>query len=108
MCPPPVVLQHRKKQWTNNYGEIPTLINSSDGAPWDVIVPGYPKLSVKDTYRARQVNGVIFMPNGNHKLIIDIFTDLQRENISNDIITFRDLYHVNTGEYGEIFIHFNQ
>ena len=108
VCPPPVILQNRRKEWINNYGEIPTYINKSDDAPWDIIVPGYPKLEVKDTYRAKSLDGIIMMPNGNHKLIIDIFTDINRRNINSDIINYRDLYYSNTGTYGEIYLHFNR
>ena len=100
---PLVVLQSRRDKWTNNYGEIPNLINKADMAPWDIIVPGYPPLDVDKLYTATKLEGIVLMPNGNHKLIIDVDTDITREKLEQDIVSFRDLYHLNTGIYGEIF-----
>jgi hypothetical protein len=101
---PLIVLQTRRDKWTNNYGEIPNLINKADKAPWDLIVPGYPALDVNKLYRATKLEGIILLPNGNHKLIVDVDTDVTRYNdITRDIVSFRDLYHLNTDIYGEIF-----
>ena len=81
---------------TNNYGEILNTFNPADGDAWDVIVPGYPKLEVNTKIKIKKLEGIIEMPNGNHKLIIDIFTDSQRLNkkkIYDEIYTYRRLYN---------------
>lgn len=81
---------------TNNYGEILHTINPADGDPWDIIVPGYEKLEIDKEYIIKKLEGVIEMPNGNHKLIVDIFTNNIRFNnkhILNEIYTYRRLYN---------------
>ena len=81
---------------TNNYGEICDTINSADGDPWDVIIPGYQKLDINIQLKIKKLEGLIEMPNGNHKLIIDIFTEIPRlppKQIKNEIYSYRRLYN---------------
>lgn len=92
-------LEERPKKYmfgTNNYGEIINTINPADGDAWDIIVPGYEKLNINRTYKIKTFEGVIEMPNGNHKLIVDIFTNnirFNKKHIINEIYTYRRLYN---------------
>ena len=81
---------------TNNYGEILNTINPADGDAWDVIVPGYEKLEINKVFTIKKLEGVIELQNGNHKLIIDVFTDnirLHKKQIKDEIYTYRRLYN---------------
>ena len=81
---------------TNNYGEILNTLNPADGDAWDVIVPGYEKLDTNKEWKIKKLEGVINMPNGNHKLIVNIFTDnirLNKKRVMNEIYTYRRLYN---------------
>ena len=56
-----------------NYGEIPGYFNQADKDPWDVVVPGYTyKLPTGTKYKITGLRGVYMLPNGNHKLLVDI------------------------------------
>jgi inorganic pyrophosphatase len=73
--PTKLVLENRPKMFkfgVRNYGEIPGLINRADKDPWDVIVPGYPSLEIGVPYYIKKLDGVFMLPNGNHKLIVDV------------------------------------
>ena len=90
-------LEHRPKKYmfgTKNYGEIPGFINKSDGDPWDVIVPGYNTLPVNKKLKIKNVEGVIFLPNGNHKIIINVHTNEKRKckNIKKEIMNYTNNY----------------
>ena len=74
-----VVMEDRKHKFINNYGELPQYINGADGDPWDVIVPGYVTLEYGKPYRFKKLMGVYALPNGNHKLIVDVYTDHVRD-----------------------------
>lgn len=93
-----VKLENRPKKYmfgTNNYGELVGFINKSDGDRWDVIVPGYKSLSINKLYKFKNLEGVILLPNGNHKLIIDIYTIYKRNSIKKqlkEIENYRDKY----------------
>ena len=90
---------------TNNYGEILDTLNPNDGDPWDVIVPGYPSLQTDTVYHISTFEGVIIMPNGNHKLIVNIQSNFERAsfyNIRNEIYTYRRLYNKLCKKYGHI------
>lgn len=81
---------------TNNYGEIIDTINPSDGDPWDIIVPGYNSLDTDTLYTIKQLEGVIVMPNGNHKLIVNIHINSYRQSFKerkNEIFNYRRLYN---------------
>jgi len=93
---------------TNNYGEIINTINPSDGDPWDIIVPGYEKLEINKEYKIKKLEGVIEMPNGNHKLIVDIFIDnirFSKKHIINEIYTYRRLYNRICKRRGNVIIY---
>ena len=90
---------------TNNYGEILDTINPSDKDPWDVIIPGYKSFDINKTYSIKKLEGVIFMPNGNHKLVIDIFTNEQRKSYKkckDEVFTYRRLYNKICRKRGQV------
>ena len=73
--PTNLVLENRAKLFkfgARNYGDIPGLINKADKDPWDVIVPGYPHLEIGVPYTIKRLDGAFMLPNGNHKLIVDV------------------------------------
>lgn len=101
---PPVVvrLENRPKTFkfgTNNYGEIPAFINPADGDPWDVIVPGYPLLPTNTPFASKHFMGVFVLPNGNHKLIVDIQSPYQqdKEKAMKEIHRYQQRYNAFTG-----------
>ena len=104
------VLEKRPTKYmfgTNNYGEIPGTLNIADNDPWDVIVPGYPPLDTKRNYYIKHIDGVILMPNKNHKIIVDIHINLCRSNfhdIRNEVYMYRRLYNKICKKYG--YVHF--
>jgi len=70
-----LVLENRPRFYkfgVDNYGEIPGFINPADNDPWDVIVAGYPRLPVNVKFPIKKLKGVFMLPNGNHKLIVDV------------------------------------
>lgn len=92
-----VVLEKRRRKFINNYGEIPKYINRADGDPWDVIVPGYPKLTVGEPFKFKKLLGVYALPNDNHKLIVDVYTDMERITpIEKDVLKFKKMYEEHT------------
>lgn len=99
-----VVMEHRKNKFINNYGELPQFINRADGDPWDVIVPGYTTLEYGKPYRFKKLMGVYALPNGNHKLIVDVFTDHERDvsKIQRQVKKFQKRYEEHTKIKGSI------
>jgi len=94
---------------TKNYGEIPGFINPSDRDAWDIIVPGYRQLPTNVTYIFDKLIGVFMLPNGNHKLIIDIKDNNQykeNRNIIDEMRMYQRKYQEFTKLRGRlIFIH---
>ena len=94
-----IILEDRPPKYlfgTNNYGEICNTLNTADGDPYDVIVPGYPKLVRGTKYKVKTIEGIIIMPHRNHKMIIDVHCNLQRntlKHIRDEIFTYRRLYN---------------
>lgn len=77
-----IVIENRPKKFlfgTNNYGEITgsRMRNRADGDNWDIVCPGYPVLPRKE-YRLKDIEGIIFLPNGNHKIVVDVHTTHKR------------------------------
>ena len=105
-----IVLEDRPKKYlfgTNNYGEIIGTLNKADGDPWDIIVPGYDKLKRYTNIKIKKLEGIILMPNGNHKIVIDVFTDASRRSFSdikNEIYTYRRLYNKICRKRGEVIL----
>jgi inorganic pyrophosphatase len=99
-----VKLQDFKKPWIANYGEIPKFINKADNDPWDVIIPGYPRLETTKSFRIKELLGVYKLPNGNHKLIIDIYDELYQDKarIRSDVNKFKKKYEERTKLLGNI------
>jgi len=92
---------------TNNYGEIINTLNNADGDPWDIIVPGYPSLERDVPIKIKQLEGVILMPNGNHKIIVDVHTNAQRlplKKIKDEIYLYRKLYNRVCKKRGEVIL----
>ena len=84
----------------NNYGEIPGFINRADGDPWDIVVPGYPELPTKVPFRIKKIDGIVYMPNGNHKLIAELNCNKRRavkEKRIKEINTYARKYNQYTG-----------
>lgn len=71
-----LVLENRPAKYmfgALNYGEIPGYFNKADKDPWDVVVPGYlGRLPTNTKYKITGLRGVYMLPNGNHKLMVDI------------------------------------
>lgn len=105
-----IMLEDRNPKYlfgTKNYGDIPGKINRADGDPWDVIVPGYVKLTRGVPMKTRILEGVIMFNNGNHKLIFDIETDEKRrsqEQIKKELDRYIRLYKKLTGRQGYLVI----
>ena len=101
-------LEHRPSKYlfgTNNYGEIINTLNSADGDPWDIIVPGYPPLERDIPIKIKNLEGVILMPNGNHKIIVDVHTNAQRsskKSVQNEVYLYRKLYNRVCKRRGEV------
>lgn len=94
-----------RRRWINNYGEIPRYINSADGDPWDVIVPGYPMLETNKSFRLKELLGVYRLPNGNHKLIVDIYDNLfvqDKSCIRAEVENYKRKYEAHTGLRGSV------
>ena len=89
-----IVLEKRKNGFINNYGEIPIFINRADGDPWDVIVPGYPKLVTDKPIKLKKLIGVFTLPDGNHKLIVDVYTPYKKDysKLYKDVSIFKKKY----------------
>ena len=99
-----VKLQYFKKPFVSNYGEIPKYINNADKDPWDVIVPGYPRLETSKQFRIKELIGIYKLPDGNHKLIIDIYDTLYQDKnkIRKEIDMFKKKYEQKTKLVGQI------
>ena len=99
-----VVMEHRKNKFINNYGELPQFINGADGDPWDVIVPGYATLEYGKPYRFKKLMGVYALPDGNHKLIVDVYTDHERDvsKIQRQVKKFQKRYEEHTKLKGSV------
>jgi inorganic pyrophosphatase len=101
-------LEKRKPKYmfgTNNYGEIIDTLNTADNDPWDIILPGYPPLNIYNTYCITAFEGAIVMPNGNHKLIVNVKTDVQRKPLSDrkiEIYRYRNLYSKICKKHGTV------
>jgi inorganic pyrophosphatase len=67
------VFERRKIKHWDNYGEIIGTHNSADGDPWDACAFGYPgRFKIGIQYRVLRYLGELKLPNGNHKLIVEI------------------------------------
>lgn len=99
-----VRLENPKRKFTNNYGDMPQFINKADKDPWDVIVPGYVSLDYNKSYKFKNLLGVYALPNGNHKLIIDVYSDYEREphKIKNHVKDFTKKYEKHTKLKGSV------
>lgn len=68
--------------------------NPADGDFWDVFVPGFQNpLPKHKLYRVSTVLGVIMLPNGNHKIVVELGgTRPYRKKIVRDVSNFIDQY----------------
>lgn len=92
----PVYVRIQNRKNINNYGEIYNCINPADKDPWDIIVPGYKPLKRDTPIMFKKLEGVMLLPNGNHKLIIDVHTTQKRKGVKRDVERFRKLYEEHT------------
>ncbi len=98
-------MQHFNRPFISNYGEIPSLINAADGDPWDVLIPGYPRLETSRKFRLKELLGIYKLPDGNHKLIVDIHDRLLHQDkcmIKDEIEKFKAKYEKRTKLHGSI------
>lgn len=104
------VLEERPEKYMfgcNNYGEITNTLNKADNDPYDIIVPGYDKLPINEKLKLKRIEGIILMPHGNHKIIVDIHTDLKRKSIKDikdEIYLYRKLYNRLCKKYGQVYL----
>jgi len=116
MCPQPspiwVKLEDRMEKYmfgSKNYGEIPGFINPADRDAWDIIVPGYRHMPTNVPYIFDKLIGIFLLPNGNHKLIIDIKDNNQykeNRNVIDEMRMYQRKYQDFTKLRGRlIFIH---
>ena len=100
------ILERRSRRFmfgAKNYGDIPGYINPADGDPWDVIVPGYPRLSIGKQLVIKSLEGVLLLENGNHKLIVNVCTSrrrLSRAHIVREMNAYKRRYTRFTGVNG--------
>ena len=92
-----IILEKRPKKYMFgawNYGEIPGLINASDGDPWDVLVPGLGKhLSLGRPYMIKNVLGIYLLENGNHKICVSVYdSDFDATRAKEEIRRYVDRY----------------
>ncbi len=99
-----VIIEKTHKPFINNYGEIPGYINAADGDPWDIIVPGYPQLDTYKPIKLKKLLGVYTIPNGNHKLIIDVHSKYNKDEkmFRREINTFRKKYEKHNNILGSV------
>ena len=85
------VFENRPRKFmfgSNNYGEIPGLMNEADGDAWDVFAPGYSykQLNFKTRYKIKDIIGVFKLQNNNHKIAIRVYAnDFDEENAKKEI-----------------------
>jgi len=67
------ILQDQSKYpESNNYGELKGFRNKVDKERWDILVPAIDAKLPRDTpIRMRSLIGVIMVPGGNHKLVVE-------------------------------------
>ena len=99
-----VRIENHKRKFTNNYGELPQFMNKADNCPWDVIVPGYVSLDYNKKYLFKNLIGIYTLPNGNHKLIIDVYSDHKRHpyKIKGHVQEFKNNYENHTKLKGSV------
>ena len=56
-----------------NHAEIINYINKADNDPWDVVIPGYSRrIKHGNKYTTKDIIGILYLSNGNHKIFIRI------------------------------------
>ena len=56
-----------------NHGEFKDYMNPHDNCLWDAIIPGYNDVLDKNKiYKTRQILGMLWLSDGNHKIAIKI------------------------------------
>tara|TARA_B100002051_G_C16640899_1_gene588568 strand:+ start:91 stop:531 length:441 start_codon:yes stop_codon:yes gene_type:complete len=91
-----------------NYGEIRNvgkkqyMINQADNDPWDVFAPGYHyKLQLRKRYKIKDIIGLLFLENGNHKLGVRVYAPYFDKDLAcQDIKTYIEEYVHLTGKRG--------
>ena len=76
------IVENRHKKYKfgcNNYGEFfgKRFRNKADGDNWDIVCPGYSELPCQK-YKVKNVEGVILLSNGNHKIVVDLVSPFKR------------------------------
>ena len=76
-----IVIEDRIKLGYNtygivNHGEFINYMNPHDNCLWDAIIPGYNyQMSGNKEFTIKNILGYVYIPNGNHKIIIDLELD---------------------------------
>ena len=78
------------------------MINRADRDPWDVFAPGYHyKLQLKKRYKIKEIIGLLFLENGNHKLAIRVYAPYFDKNLAiKEIETYFLQYTEQTSKKG--------
>ena len=94
-----LIIENRIKLKYNTYGiinhaEFIDYMNPHDNCLWDAIIPGYDYLiSDKKTYIVKDILGYVYIPNGNHKIIVDLgLRDFSPKKFMQDLNTYLDEY----------------
>ena len=73
-----ILTEDRHKIGSNTYGienhaEFLGKMNPYDNCLWDAIIPGYKKILPKNKiYKVKDIIGMFWLSNGNHKVIVKI------------------------------------
>ena len=94
-----LVIENRIKLGYKTYGiinhaEFIDYMNPHDNCLWDAIIPGYDYLiSDKKTYIVKDILGYVYIPNGNHKIIVDLGLDnFNSQKFMDDLNTYLNKY----------------
>jgi hypothetical protein len=97
-----IVIEDRIKLGYNTYGivnqgEFINYMNPHDNCLWDAIIPGYNyQMSDNKKFTIKNILGYVYIPDGNHKIIINI--GLNNFNTTQ----FMDDIHVFLSEYSRL------
>ena len=58
-----------------NHGSLSSYINKSDNEPWDIIIPGYTNKIDSNYVYSKDIIGILWLSDGNHKIFINIDYD---------------------------------
>ena len=72
-----------------NHAEFVDYHNPHDNCLWDAVIPGYKEnLPFDKNYKSKEIIGVLWLSDGNHKIFVKLFTNkygFNEQIIKNDI-----------------------